>query len=142
MGAYEDALAELGVDPDGPEVALSEDLADADATFLAGLVELRKRAGLTQQDLADAWGRHKTAVSQFEHGGNDPRLSTIRRYAASIGARYTHALWLDPVLNPDAAEPLPVRTAAWMVVTGSWQQDSHPAESGPTESKVLYGVGA
>lgn len=83
---------------------LAAHLAKQDAEFLANLVALREEAGLTQADLAAAWGRHKTAVSQFEQPGNDPRLSTIRRYAASIGARYSHMVSLDgDVVNRSAA---------------------------------------
>ncbi|GAA4674573.1 hypothetical protein GCM10023197_32710 [Gordonia humi] len=86
---------------------LAHHLAEQDSEFLAALVAHRTAAGLTQADLAAAWGRHKTAVSQFEQPGNDPRLSTIRRYAASIGVRYQHFLSLDSAVHrPDTDTPV------------------------------------
>ncbi|WP_349269132.1 helix-turn-helix domain-containing protein [Mycolicibacterium parafortuitum] len=96
MGIFEELAEEYGVGAESPEAQLAEDLAAADDQFMRRLVELRRDAGLTQEDLGQAWGRHKTAVSQFERPGADPRLSTIRRYAASIGARYYHNVRLDP----------------------------------------------
>ena len=99
MGIFEELAEEFGIGQDSPEARLAADLAAADEHFMCQLVELRRAAGLTQDDLGRAWGRHKTAVSQFERPGADPRLSTIRRYAASIGARYVHFVELDPHIH-------------------------------------------
>jgi DNA-binding XRE family transcriptional regulator len=37
-------------------------------------VEIRKRAGVTQQQLADVVGVSKTSVRNWEHGREEPRL--------------------------------------------------------------------
>ena len=95
MGIFEELAEEFGIGKDSPEARLAADLAAADEKFMQQLVQLRHVVGLTQDDLGIAWGRHKTAVSQFERPGADPRLSTVRRYAASIGARYIHLVVLD-----------------------------------------------
>ena len=95
MGIFEELAEEFGLGSESPEARLAADLAAADEQFMRQLVALRHSAGLTQEDLGRAWGRHKTTVSQFERPGADPRLSTIRRYAASIGARYIHHVVLD-----------------------------------------------
>jgi transcriptional regulator with XRE-family HTH domain len=42
--------------------------------------------------VADRMGRDKAAVSNFERLSADPHLSTIRRYAAAIGAMVTHTV--------------------------------------------------
>ncbi|TCO50810.1 helix-turn-helix domain-containing protein [Actinocrispum wychmicini] len=52
------------------------------------LRELRKRAGFTQTELANAMGVSQARISQLERG--DVQLfevDTIRRYAAAIGGR-------------------------------------------------------
>ncbi|QRY48144.1 helix-turn-helix transcriptional regulator [Mycolicibacterium boenickei] len=67
-------------------------LARAELKMLKDLVELRHHSGLTQQDVADAIGRDKSAVSRFERLDSDPRLSTVRRYARAVGAMVTHSV--------------------------------------------------
>ncbi len=79
-----DALeAQLAEDPRGQ---LREQLAANDDNLLESLVKLRRAKGLTQDMVAQAMNRSKTAVSNFERLGADPHLSTIRRYAAAVGA--------------------------------------------------------
>ena len=65
-------------------------LADAELDMLADLVKMRRAKGLTQDDVAAAIGRNKSAISRFERLDSDPRLSTVRRYARAIGALITH----------------------------------------------------
>ncbi len=48
------------------------------------LHELRQRAGLSQNEIAEALGKTQSAVSRFEHG-DDPRLSTLSEYVKAIG---------------------------------------------------------
>lgn len=48
----------------------------------------RRRAGLTQQEVADRMGTTKSAVSRVEGATRHiPTLPTLRRYAAAIGHR-------------------------------------------------------
>lgn len=68
-------------------VALARLLADNQEDFMHNLVKARENAGLTQKDLADLLGVSQATVSQFEHYDNDPKLSTVRRYALAVGAR-------------------------------------------------------
>ncbi len=103
MSAYDELMRELeeagALDAVHAADKLAAHLADEDLAFLRDLVALRHQAGLRQEDVALAWGRHKTAVSQFEKLGHDPRLSTIRRYAAAIGIRYHHHAELDSAVH-------------------------------------------
>lgn len=78
-----------------PEVALAEALAEADHRMLRELIALRKRRGLTQQELADHFGISQATVAAFERYDNDPKLSTVRRYAQGVGARIEHGVWLE-----------------------------------------------
>lgn len=50
------------------------------------LVETRKQRKLTQQQVADLLGVEQATISSFEDINNDPKLSTIVRYAHAVGA--------------------------------------------------------
>lgn len=47
--------------------------------------ELRKRIGLSLDDVAQAAGMSKSGVWEIEKGRSDPRLSTIRKLASALG---------------------------------------------------------
>ena len=53
------------------------------------LRELRLKAGLTQDALAQAAGMTKPYISNMEHGINVPSLTTILRLAVSLRCRVT-----------------------------------------------------
>lgn len=82
----------LGIDAEDPQVALATVLVRADTTLLRELVETRARAGLSQQEVADRLGISQPSVAAFERYDNDPKLSTIRRYALAVGALVTHSV--------------------------------------------------
>lgn len=80
----------LGIDDSDPLSRLAGDLVDGDMRLIERLIEMRHKSGMTQADVAEALGRSQASVANFERLGNDPRLSTIRRYAMAIGARISH----------------------------------------------------
>jgi len=82
----------LGVDLSSPSQRLALELAENDAYLIRNLVELRIQLGLNQQDVADRLGISQSTVSTFEGHDNDPKLSTIRRYAHAIGAIISHSV--------------------------------------------------
>lgn len=51
------------------------------------LKEERKRAGLTQEELADKIGTKKTYISRLENGKVDIQLSTLFRIFEGLGKR-------------------------------------------------------
>jgi transcriptional regulator with XRE-family HTH domain len=51
----------------------------------ADLVQLRKRSGLSQTQVAARMGTSQSAVARLEGGEVDVRLSTLERYAAALG---------------------------------------------------------
>ena len=63
-----------------------EDLAPAYA-FRKKLIVLRKRAGLTQEELARRLSTNKSNISRLESvdSGISPKLSTITAYAEALG---------------------------------------------------------
>jgi len=53
------------------------------------LGEIRKWMEKTQSDMAEAMGIAQPTVAKMEKSGNDVRLSTLKRYAESAGAKIT-----------------------------------------------------
>ena len=103
---YMESLDQLeraaGLDPDRQDSRLRRQLAEADDELIERLVQMRKDKGLTQKVVAERMKRDVAAVSNFERLRADPHLSTIRRYAAAIGASITHGV--------DDADKRPVRS--------------------------------
>lgn len=71
-------------------VKASERLALADNEMRWALIESRKRAGYSQRELAEIIGVSQPTIANFERHENDPRLSTLRRYALAVGAEIRH----------------------------------------------------
>jgi len=51
------------------------------------MIRARKKAGLTQAELAERMGTSRTAVVRLEGGRKLPTLETIRRVARATGQR-------------------------------------------------------
>ncbi len=54
--------------------------------------ELRKKHGLSQQELADALHVHQTAVSQWENGKTAPDLDNLQQMAKLFGVSTDYIL--------------------------------------------------
>lgn len=85
-------------DPNTPSRRLAAALAESDEMLRAALVQARLDAGLSQQQLADIMGVSQPTVAGFERYDNDPRLSTLRRYAHALGVAVEHRVTRDGVL--------------------------------------------
>lgn len=73
-------------------LAAAEKLAREDREMRFALVEARRSAGMTQADVAEALGVKQSTIAAFERYDNDPRLSTIRRYALAVGVSISHTV--------------------------------------------------
>jgi ribosome-binding protein aMBF1 (putative translation factor) len=62
----------------------AESLADS---VLRALFDARKKAGLTQVEVAARMGVPQSAVVRLESGMHSPTLTTLTRYAAAIGVK-------------------------------------------------------
>ena len=51
------------------------------------LTRARKRAGLTQAELARRAGTSQPVISAYEHGRRDPSIETLRRLVRATGAK-------------------------------------------------------
>ncbi len=58
----------------------------ADAFFTGQIIEdARKRANMTQMELAEKIGTNKSYISRVETGKTEPRVSTFYRIASALG---------------------------------------------------------
>ena len=56
------------------------------------IVEARKRAGLTQTELASRMGTHQSVVARWETGKTQPTLETVVRAVEAAGLELTVAI--------------------------------------------------
>lgn len=80
---------------DSPSQRRANTLVENDLSMLRTLYHLRVALGLSQDDVAKRLGVTQPAIASFERYDNDPKLSTIRRYAHAIGALIEHHVTLD-----------------------------------------------
>jgi DNA-binding XRE family transcriptional regulator len=86
----EELIAEMTAkDPNFPRM-LEE--AMARQTLLHTLIQERKRQRITQKILAARMETKQSTLARMEQGQRDPRISTLQRYAASLGKRITWQL--------------------------------------------------
>jgi DNA-binding XRE family transcriptional regulator len=76
-------------------IAAATDLADSHQRLRHELVRARRESGLSQSDVAELLDISQPTVAAFERYDNDPRLSTIRRYALAVGAQLEHRVCTD-----------------------------------------------
>ncbi|MDF2419480.1 helix-turn-helix transcriptional regulator [Trueperella pyogenes] len=65
---------------------------DRDDNLLRELVALRKILGLSQADLARLMETDQGYISRLEKGSLNPRVRTLREYAAALGAEIHHTV--------------------------------------------------
>ena len=74
-----------------PGFTLAWDALEEEYAALEALLNARKTAGLTQQELADRMGTTKSAVSRLESSlrneKHSPSFATLRKYAHACGKK-------------------------------------------------------
>lgn len=137
----------LDAELDTPEARLALELAREDRKLLADLVELRKRLGVAQEALADRLGISQATVSGLERVGNDPKLSTVRRYARGLGVMIRHHVDDSGVV--EGSESLAhlskdgistTQTAAAMAAAERTSRDQDPVEKQWSSEESLDSV--
>lgn len=53
------------------------------------LSQLREELNISQAELASLMGVKQPTLAKIEQPGNDPRLSTLKRYVAALGGELT-----------------------------------------------------
>lgn len=87
----------FGVDYSDPKARLARDQETNALELVATLRACREEQGLSQAATADRMGRHQSVVSTLERLGSDPRWSSVRRYATSLGCLIEYRI--VPVAN-------------------------------------------
>mgnify|MGYP001408296490 CR=1 FL=1 len=83
---------------EGPRAMAELDALDVRFRLAAQLLAARRRAGLSQRQLAAASGVQQAEISRIERGEITPRLTTMERLLAPLGCRL--AIVPDPERTP------------------------------------------
>jgi len=74
-----------------PEFKSEYDAPEDEFALFDEILKARKRAGLTQEDIAVRMGTKASAVSRIESGGgsnkHSPSIATLMRYAEAVGCK-------------------------------------------------------
>jgi transcriptional regulator with XRE-family HTH domain len=74
-----------------PAVKAAYDAQAEEFELLDELLKARRRAGLTQTEVAALMGTQTPAIARLESGGgskrHSPSIATLRKYAAAVGCR-------------------------------------------------------
>lgn len=72
-----------------PKFAEAYDSLDEEFMLFDAMLEARKKAGLTQEEVAKLMGTKKSAIARLEASGgahkHSPSLNTLKKYAAAVG---------------------------------------------------------
>ncbi|CAM4518863.1 helix-turn-helix domain-containing protein [Nocardia ninae] len=86
----------------------------------------RKRAGMTQKELAAKSGVSLSQVKKIEGGTYNPRLETLRAFAVAMGIR-TSKLQVQPDFQAPDADTAAQWSAVWPALSGVVAQPDEPA---------------
>lgn len=70
-----------------PEFKKDYDALEPEFEIIQAMIDARKDAGLTQQELAKRTGIAQSDISKLERGSANPSLRTLRRLAAGMGKK-------------------------------------------------------
>ncbi|WP_131778554.1 helix-turn-helix domain-containing protein [Legionella bozemanae] len=68
-----------------PEVKAEYDLLESEFALIDTLLSMRKKSGLTQDEVAKRMGTQKGNISRLEKGSGNPSWKTIQNYAHACG---------------------------------------------------------
>ena len=72
---------------DSPEVKAEYDKLKPEYASVREMLQARKRARLTQEQVAERMGTTKSAVARLESASHKPSMRSLERYAAATGHR-------------------------------------------------------
>ncbi|MCS6559089.1 helix-turn-helix domain-containing protein [Curtobacterium flaccumfaciens] len=115
--------------------------ARANREMLNALVRMRIASGLKQSDMAKLLGMSQQAVSKFERYDNDPKVSTVERYAGAVGALVSHSV--DPDVGQLEHGEVRVRSyIAFVDDERAVQKDAHATYAVGAPRRTHYAMAA
>ena len=101
------------------------------------LTRARKRAGLTQAELARRAGTSQPVISAYEHGRRDPGIETLRRLVRAAGAELELGIGARCTPGPPARRPTTVSgPPAWSTCCCSPTPSRTGRRDGPTFPRI------
>jgi transcriptional regulator with XRE-family HTH domain len=127
-----DALAFLdSIIPDTPENRLAERQEIFRIALTQAMRDARKRAGLTQKQLAEKLGVGQSWVSKLESANNDHTFESVIAYLNAFGADFEASILLEGQKATVVAAKLGMtKEEAYTVIEPAWEsiEDSQPKE--------------
>ncbi len=71
----------------GPAFRAEYDALEEEFALAAALIDARKQADLTQEEIAERMDTSQAAIARLEGSKGNPSLNTLRRYAEATGTR-------------------------------------------------------
>lgn len=68
-----------------PKVKAEYDLLETEFALIDTLLSMRKKSGLTQEEIAKRMGTQKGNISRLERGSSNPSWKTLQNYAHACG---------------------------------------------------------
>ena len=103
------------------------------------LMQLRKRSGLSQNELAEAMGISRQAISKYENNLAEPDLQKIQQFTMILGVSYADLLGNEPPEpKPAANRPSSAITITSLIndrlgnYTGFQIAEGIPSKTAPT----------
>lgn len=84
MTRFDDFLAEQLQDP---EIQAEWDALQPERAIAQAILDVRKKAGLTQQQLSEITGITQGDISKLERGNANPSIHTLQRLASGMGMK-------------------------------------------------------
>ncbi|MBR1577928.1 MAG: helix-turn-helix transcriptional regulator [Bacteroidales bacterium] len=67
-----------------------------DIQFGLRIAELRRQLNISQEELAERCGVHRTYIGSIERGEKSPTLNTIEKFAKGLGVEIIELFKYDP----------------------------------------------
>ena len=83
-----------------PKYKKAYDALEEEFILASAVMDLRNRAGLTQEELARKMGTTQPVVARLESGRTRPSMRTLERLAAATGSRLLISFELRHVKRP------------------------------------------
>jgi ribosome-binding protein aMBF1 (putative translation factor) len=75
-----------------PKYKKAYDALEEEFVLAGAVMDVRNRAGLTQEELARRMGTTQPVVARLESGRSRPSMRTLERLAEATGSRFAHQL--------------------------------------------------